>query len=350
MYTGSKALVAMSGGVDSSIAAYLAMQEGFECIGATMLLCQSDQDIADAVAVAKRLAIPFYTFDAKLPFRSYVQEAFVNSYECGDTPNPCILCNRHLKFGYLLERAKELGCSHIVTGHYARVQYDAQTGRWLLLKAADPCKDQSYFLATLTQEQLSHIYFPLGELTKEQARQLALKQNFVNARKRDSQDICFIPDGDYPAFLERFTGKVYPAGDFLDQQGNVVGQHRGAVCYTLGQRKGLGIAMGQPVYVCSKDMSANTVTVGPNEALFNRGLIASDWSWFSVEALTEPLRCMAKARSRMNEQPATAYPEDNGLVRVIFDEPQRALTPGQTVVLYEGDRVIGGGCIQSIIP
>ena len=350
MFSGSKALVAMSGGVDSSIAAYLAMQVGFECTGATMLLCQSDQDISDAMDVAHRLSIPFYTFDARSPFRSLVQEAFVKSYECGDTPNPCIQCNRHLKFGYLLDRAKELGCSHIVTGHYARVQKDPRTGRWLLLKAADLSKDQSYFLATLTQEQLSHVFFPLGELTKEQARQLALEQNFVNARKRDSQDICFIPDGDYPAFLERFAGKLYPAGSFLDQQGNVVGLHRGAVRYTLGQRKGLGLAMGQPVYVCSKDMNANTVTVGPNEALYNRSLIASDWSWFSVETLTEPLRCMAKARSRMIEQPATAYPGDNGLVRVVFDEPQRALTPGQTVVLYADDRVIGGGCIRSVIP
>jgi tRNA-specific 2-thiouridylase len=350
MYSGFKALIAMSGGVDSSTAAYLAMEKGFDCIGATMLLCQSEQDITDAASVAERLQIPFYTFDARLPFRSMVQEAFVRSYETGDTPNPCVLCNRHLKFGYLLDRAKELGCSHIVTGHYARVQQDQQTGRWLLLKSADRSKDQSYFLATLSQEQLSHIFFPLGELTKEQARQLAAEQSFVNARKKDSQDICFIPDGDYPSFLERFTGKKYPYGDFLDRDGNVVGKHRGAICYTLGQRKGLGISMGHPVYVCSKDMNANTVTVGPDDALYHRSLIASDWSWFTVEALSEPLRCLAKARSRMNEQPATAYPEANGLVRVVFDEPQRALTPGQTVVLYEGDCVIGGGCIRSIIP
>ena len=236
-----------------------------------------------------------------------------------------------------------------MTGHYARVRRDEATGRWLLLKAADNAKDQSYFLSTLTQDQLSHIFFPLGELTKEQARSLAVQQQFINARKRDSQDICFIPDGDYSAFLERFTGKQYPKGDFLDLNGNIVGQHRGAVCYTLGQRKGLGLPMGQPVYVCDKDMRANTVTVGPNESLFHKTLLASDWSWFPFEKLAQPLRCMAKARSRMIEQPATAYPEEDGTVRVVFDEPQRALTPGQTVVLYDGEKVIGGGCIHAVL-
>lgn len=348
MVFGSKALIAMSGGVDSSVAAYLAMQEGYDCIGGTMVLCQSNEDIADAQAVAQRLKIPFYTFDARLPFHNQVQEPFVRSYENGETPNPCILCNRWLKFGYLLDRAMDLGCSHIVTGHYARVQQDPKTGRWLLLKAIDSSKDQSYFLANLTQGQLCHIYFPLGELTKEQARTLAMEQQFINARKRDSQDICFIPDGDYPAFLEKFTGVKYPTGDFIDQSGNVLGQHQGAVRYTFGQRKGLGIAMGQPVYVCDKDMKANTVTVGPNKALYHKTLLADGWSWFPIEELKQPQRCMAKARSRMTEQPVTAYPEANGTVRVVFDEPQRALTPGQTVVLYKEDMVIGGGCIRSV--
>lgn len=346
MVSGSKALIAMSGGVDSSAAAFLAQQKGFECIGGTMVLCQSNEDIADAEAVAQRLGMPFYTFDARLPFRSQVQEPFVRSYEEGETPNPCILCNRKLKFGYLLDRAKELGCTHIVTGHYARVRQDHETGRWLLQKASDSSKDQSYFLSILTQDQLSHIYFPLGELTKEQTRQLALDQHFVTARKRDSQDICFIPDGDYPTFLEQFTRRTYPTGNFLDLQGNVVGHHQGAVRYTVGQRKGLGIALGQPVYVCSKNMEDNTVTVGPNEALYHRTLLATDWSWFPIQTLTEPLRCMAKARSRMVEQPATAYPEENGSIRVVFDEPQRALTPGQTIALYDSDTVIGGGCIR----
>ncbi len=343
-----KALIAMSGGVDSSVAAFLTMQQGFDCIGGTMLLCQDPGDVADARAVAQRLDIPFYTFDGTEPFRQQVQEPFVRSYEQGETPNPCILCNRHIKFGYLLDRALELGCTYVVTGHYARVRRDDCTGRMLLLKAADHAKDQSYFLATLNQLQLTHVVFPLGELTKDQARQVAVSQNFINARKKDSQDICFIPDGDYPAFLRAFTKKAYPSGDYLDLQGNIVGRHQGAVCYTLGQRKGLGIAMGQPVYVCAKDMEANTVTVGPNEALFHRELLADDWSWFPFPAPAEPLHVKAKTRSRQAEQPATVYPESDGVYRVVFDEPQRAITPGQTVVLYDGDTVVGGGCIRSI--
>lgn len=349
MFSRQKALIAMSGGVDSSAAAYLAMQQGFDCIGCTMMLCQSNEDIADAEAVALRLNIPFYTFDARLPFRDSVQKPFVESYEAGETPNPCIRCNKTVKFGYLLDRAIELGCTHIVTGHYARIHQDKETGRWILLKATDPAKDQSYFLATLSQKQLSHCFFPLGELTKEQARQLAESQQFCNARKRDSQDICFIPDGDYPAFLERFTGTQYPAGNFLDLQGNVIGQHKGAVRYTIGQRKGLGIALGQPVYVCHKNIADNTVSVGPNEALFHRGLLADNWNWMPFDDLEEPVRCCAKARSRMTEQPAIVYPEENGSVRVIFDEPQRALTPGQTVVLYDGDAVIGSGYIRCVV-
>ena len=358
----TKALVAMSGGVDSSVAAFLTQQAGFDCIGVTMRLydnmpdeccdsntCCSLEDVEDARSVARRLGMPFYAFNFKADFREKVIEKFIHCYECGLTPNPCIECNRHLKFDHLLRRGVELGCDYVVTGHYAQIKQDEQTGRYILYKAADASKDQSYVLYCLTQEQLAHTRFPLGGLTKSEARAIAEEQGFINARKHDSQDICFVPDGDYAAFMERYTGKDYPAGNFLDLNGNVVGQHQGAIRNTLGQRKGLGLAMGAPVYVCAKDMEQNTVTVGPNEALFATTLLANDWNWFPFPALTQPLRVSAKARYNQPPQPATVYPEADGTARVVFDAPQRALTPGQAVVLYDGDMVVGGGTITTVL-
>lgn len=343
-----KALIGMSGGVDSSVAVHLMMRAGFDCIGGTMLLHDSTPDAAqDAEAVAARLGIPFYVFDLSERFRKAVMDDFVGCYERGLTPNPCIVCNRYLKFGAFLDIAREMGCDCVVTGHYAKIE--EENGRFLLKKAADEAKDQTYFLYTLTQEQLAHTRFPLGELTKAEARAIAEEQGFINAKKRDSQDICFVPDGDYMAFMERYTGKTYENGNYLDLSGKVVGRHKGAVAYTLGQRKGLGLAMGAPVYVCDKDMAANTVTVGPNEALFHSSLRAADWNWIAIEYLKEPIRVMAKARSRMIEQPATVYPEEGGFARVEFDEPQRAITPGQAVVLYDGDTVVGGGTITAVL-
>lgn len=343
-----KALIGMSGGVDSSVAVHLMMRAGFDCIGGTMLLHDSTPDAAqDAEAVAARLGIPFYVFDLSERFRKAVMDDFVGCYERGLTPNPCIVCNRYLKFGAFLDIAREMGCDCVVTGHYAKIE--EENGRFLLKKAADEAKDQTYFLYTLTQEQLAHTRFPLGELTKVEARAIAEEQGFINAKKRDSQDICFVPDGDYMAFMERYTGKTYENGNYLDLSGKVVGRHKGAVAYTLGQRKGLGLAMGAPVYVCDKDMAANTVTVGPNEALFHSSLRAADWNWIAIECLKEPIRVMAKARSRMIEQPATVYPEEGGFARVEFDEPQRAITPGQAVVLYDGDTVVGGGTITAVL-
>ncbi len=339
------ALIGMSGGVDSSVAAYLTMEQGFSCVGATMKLWSDVSE--DAKAVAGRLGIPFVHLDLAESFRDCVVDPFIRCYEEGLTPNPCIECNRNLKFGLFLQQAEALDCSHIVTGHYARIIQNPDTGRWELRKALDEGKDQTYFLYTLTQHQLAHTRFPLGDLTKVQVRQIAEEQGFLNAKKRDSQDICFIPDGDYRTFLERYTGKRYAPGDYLDLSGNTVGRHCGAVGYTLGQRKGLGLAMGEPVYVCGKDMAANTVTVGPNDALFQNALIAENWNWIVFDELKESIRVWAKARSRMTEQPAWVYPEENGTAQVVFDQPQRAITPGQAVVLYDGDLVVGGGTIKA---
>lgn len=350
-----KALIGMSGGVDSSVAAFLTLRSGYSCIGGTMRLfdredaCGGSDDAADARAVAHRLGIAHYVFCFQKDFEEKVMRNFVTCYEQGLTPNPCIQCNRHLKFDRLLLKARELGCDYVVSGHYARIRRDDETGRYLLCRAADRAKDQTYFLASLNQEQLSHVLFPLGELTKAEVRAIAEEQGFLNARKRDSQDICFVPDGDYVAFMERYTGKTYPAGNYLDLNGRVLGKHRGAVCYTIGQRKGLGIALGAPAYVCRKDMAANTVTLGPNEALFASALRADDWNWYPFPALNAPMSVTAKTRHSQHEQAATVYPEENGFARVEFESPQRAITPGQAVVLYRDDIVIGGGTIREVL-
>ena len=296
---GRKALIAMSGGVDSSVAAFLMKQAGYDCVGVTMKLFQNEDvgvnrartccslnDVEDARSVARRLGIPYYVFNFSSDFKNQVIGRFVAAYESGATPNPCINCNRHLKFDRLFQRARELGCEAIVTGHYARIEM--QDSRYVLEKALDRSKDQSYVLYSLTQEQLAHVRFPLGELSKSEVRSIAEAQGFCNAEKPDSQDICFVPDGDYAAFLERYTGKPYPSGDVLDLSGQVIGQHRGAVRFTIGQRKGLGLALNEPVYVCRKDMTANTVTVGPEQTLFDRELWANDMNWISIDRLSRP--------------------------------------------------------------
>ena len=353
----------MSGGVDSSVAAWLMREQGYRCEGTTMRLyrnadiglsqfhtCCSQKDIDDASEVAFQLDIPYEVLDFTMDFRNQIIGKFIRTYESGGTPNPCIDCNRYMKIDKLLRFAEEKGLEYVATGHYALIEYDEVSGRYLLKKALDDSKDQSYVLYMLTQDQLSHIQFPLGGKMKKEAREIAEQLGFCNARKHDSQDICFVPNGDYVKFMEQYTGKQYPAGAFLDLEGQTVGRHCGAVRYTLGQRKGLGLAMGEPVYVCGKNMAANTVTVGPENALYSSMLLAEDMNWISIPQLKQPMRVKAKTRYRQAEQWAAVYPEQHGRVRLEFDVPQRAVTVGQAVVLYDGDVVVGGGTICQAPP
>lgn len=344
------ALIAMSGGVDSSAAAYLMQAEGFRCQGVTMRLLESDdgRNAADAEAVCRKLGIPFAAVELAREFEEAVIQKFVQVYQAGGTPNPCVDCNRRMKFSRLMEAAEAAGLYYVATGHYARVDRDPETGRWLLKKALDAGKDQSYFLYTLSQRQLARVRFPLGGMEKRQVRELAEALGFANARRQDSQDICFIPGGDYGGFLESYLGAAFPSGDFLDREGRAVGRHRGAARYTLGQRKGLGLSMGEPVYVCGKDMAANTVTVGPESALYAREALVEDLNWIAREDLAEPLRAGVKTRSRQGEQEALVCPEGTGRVRLVFSQPQRAVTPGQAAVFYDGDTVLGGGTIVEV--
>ena len=338
-------LVAMSGGVDSSAALYLLQQQGYDCTGCMMLLTDG-ADPADARAAAERAGIPFFAPDLRREFRESVIMPFCEEYFAGRTPNPCIFCNRALKFGTLLELADVRGCRYLATGHYARISFDAGSGRRLLHKAADESKDQSYVLYSLTQAQLARVLFPLGGLTKADARAAAAEAGFANAQKKDSQDICFVPDGDYAAFLTRLTGKTLPEGYFLDEAGRVLGRHRGILHYTVGQRRGMGIAAEYPLYVVRIDPEKNTVTLGKNESLFSGELTAHSVNLIAMDSVPGALRCTAKIRYRHREQPCTVWQTAPDALRVEFDEPQRAVTSGQSVVLYDGDTVLGGGIID----
>jgi len=308
-----------------------------------LALFEGAGEAESARLAARRLGIPLHVFDIAERFEQEVITRFIESYLQGRTPNPCVDCNRHIKFGALLDKATQLGYGAIATGHYARLEFS--NDRFLLRKALDPGKDQSYVLYTLSQDQLSRIIFPLGDMTKEQVRAYALSKNFPNAQKSESQDICFIPDGNYAAFLERHTGRSLSPGDFIDPEGRVLGRHRGTACYTLGQRKGLGLALPQPGYVCKINPDENTVTVGDEALLFGKILHARDINLIACDALDKPLRCKAKIRYRQAEQWATAEQLDLDTLRVTFDEPQRAITPGQAVVLYDEEWVVGGGTI-----
>lgn len=351
-----RAIVAMSGGVDSSVAALLMQKAGYECIGATMKLygnediglskghtCCSLEDVEDARSVAYRLNMPYYVMNFSDDFREQVMEPFVQSYLNGKTPNPCIECNRCLKFDRLMRRAKELEADYVATGHYARVE--ASGDRFLLKKAVDASKDQSYVLYMLTQEQLSHLKLPLGSLTKTEVRAIAEENQFVNARKHDSQDICFVPDGDYGAFIQRYTGGIDTPGDFVDEDGNVLGRHKGIIYYTVGQRKGLGLAMGHPVYVKNIDPKANTVTLSDNAALFRRELDVENINLTAVDRIDQPMRLSVRIRYSQKESPAEVMQTGEDRLHICFENPQRAVSPGQAAVLYDGDVVVGGGTI-----
>ncbi len=357
-----RVLCAMSGGVDSSVAAQLLVDAGYDVMGVTMKLfdndgifldeenrtCCSLDDVEDARSVAVRLGIPYHVFNYKGKFETCVIARFCEGYLRGETPNPCIDCNRFLKFEALQQRRKELGYDYVATGHYARRVFNEELGRFELHRGADPKKDQSYVLYHVTQNQLAHMLFPLGELSKDEVRKVAHAAGLRNADKLESQDICFVPDGDYAAFIEQHMQTSFKPGPILDEEGNQLGVHQGLVRYTLGQRKGLGVAAGSPLFVLEKDMQRNALIVGPASSLGVHEVIADDINLITFDSLDEPVEVQAKVNYRARPQQATAVIAE-GILRVTFDEPIRSAAPGQAIVLYQGDVVVGGATIRRFI-
>lgn len=355
-----KVIIAMSGGVDSSVAALLLKQSGYQTVGITLKLfdnedvgisrektCCSLDDITDAQRVSAKLEIPHYVFNLSDDFSKFVIDNFTDTYLCGNTPNPCIECNRHIKFRLLLERAERMDFDAIATGHYCSKEKDS-SGRFLLKKAADLSKDQTYVLYMLTQKQLSKTLFPLGGMTKNQVREIAEQADLINARKHDSQDICFVKDNDYKAFIEARTKKSFPHGDFCLSDGTKVGEHKGIIGYTIGQRKGLGIAYSEPLYVIRKDTKTNVITVGRENELYSQRVRVENVNFIPFDRLDTPMRASAKLRYSQKESPCTIFPNGECSVILEFDAPQRAVTTGQAAVFYDGEYVLGGGTIADM--
>ncbi len=361
MTTKPTVVVAMSGGVDSSLTAALLVQQGYNVIGATMQIWDADREdaddrgccsltaVGDARRVADKLGIPYYVLNFRQLFQETVVDYFIAEYSSGRTPNPCIACNRYVKFAGLLQKALALGAEYVATGHYARIGYDEARGRYLLRKGVDPAKDQSYALYHLNQHTLKHFLMPLGEYTKTETRRMAREIGLAVADKPDSQEICFVPDDDYQSFLAAKAPASLRPGDIVDTHGRVLGRHNGLPLYTVGQRKGLGIAAGRPLYVVALDTDRNQVIVGDDSDVFASELIAGDLNYIAFDELTGPLTAAVKIRYSAREAPAVIAPLAGGRVSVKFAMPQRAITPGQSVVFYDGDIVLGGGIIGTVV-
>jgi tRNA-specific 2-thiouridylase len=361
--------VAMSGGVDSSTVAALLVQQGRSIVGMTMQLwnqrrlpelqvegatgrCCSLDDVYDARHVAEQVGIPYYVVNFEQQFEEKVVKPFVEEYLAGRTPIPCTLCNNYIKFDRFLEMADAVGAHYVATGHYARIRFDEASGRYQLRRAVDDGKDQTYFLFGLTQQQLARTMFPLGEMNKPEVRELARGMNLAVASKGDSQEICFVPNGDYASFMSAYlrdTGVTPEAtsGEIVGTDGRTLGRHEGVHHFTVGQRKGLGIATGEPLYVIATDPATQRVTVGRNDDLLRPGFFAKDVNWISIAGVTAPVRAEVKIRNRHEAAPATLHPAPGeARVEVVFDQPQRAVTPGQGAVFYQDDLVLGGGWIE----